>query len=314
MKTKNKGENMKIVFMGTPDFALTVLKKLYEEKHEIIAVVTQTDKPKGRGHKIQFSPVKIFALEKNIPVLQPKTLKDNEFVDTLKSLNADIFIVAAYGKIIPENILYLTKYGSINVHASLLPKYRGAAPIHHAIINGETTTGITIMKMDKGMDTGDIILQKKCNISMDDTYETLYNKLSKLGADALTEVINNIDSIETKKQDDSLATYAPMITKDMGHIDWHKTSLEIANLIRALQPGAYTLYNDKILKIHQVENYPTYENAECGKIIDMNKNGFAIKTSDGALAILKLQKQGGKIMSAADYLKGHKLSTDILFN
>lgn len=314
MKTKNKGENMKIVFMGTPDFALTVLKKLYEEKHEIIAVVTQTDKPKGRGHKIQFSPVKIFALEKNIPVLQPKTLKDNEFVDTLKSLNADIFIVAAYGKIIPENILYLTKYGSINVHASLLPKYRGAAPIHHAIINGETTTGITIMKMDKGMDTGDIILQKKCNISMDDTYETLYNKLSKLGADALTEVINNIDSIETKKQDDSLATYAPMITKDMGHIDWHKTSLEIANLIRALQPGAYTIYNDKILKIHQVENYPTYENAECGKIIDMNKNGFAIKTSDGALAILKLQKQGGKIMSAADYLKGHKLSTDILFN
>lgn len=305
---------MKIVFMGTPDFALTVLKKLYEEKHEIIAVVTQTDKPKGRGHKIQFSPVKIFALEKNIPVLQPKTLKDNEFVDTLKSLNADIFIVAAYGKIIPENILYLTKYGSINVHASLLPKYRGAAPIHHAIINGETTTGITIMKMDKGMDTGDIILQKKCNISMDDTYETLYNKLSKLGADALTEVINNIDSIETKKQDDSLATYAPMITKDMGHIDWHKTSLEIANLIRALQPGAYTIYNDKILKIHQVENYPTYENAECGKIIDMNKNGFAIKTSDGALAILKLQKQGGKIMSAADYLKGHKLSTDILFN
>lgn len=305
---------MKIVFMGTPDFALTVLKKLYEEKHEIIAVVTQTDKPKGRGHKIQFSPVKIFALEKNIPVLQPKTLKDNEFVDTLKSLNADIFIVAAYGKIIPENILYLTKYGSINVHASLLPKYRGAAPIHHAIINGETVTGITIMKMDKGMDTGDIILQKKCNISMDDTYETLYNKLSKLGADALTEVINNIDSIETKKQDNSLATYAPMITKDMGHIDWHKTSLEIANLIRALQPGAYTLYNDKILKIHQVENYPTYENAECGKIIDMNKNGFAIKTSDGALAILKLQKQGGKIMSAADYLKGHKLSTDILFN
>lgn len=305
---------MKIVFMGTPDFALTVLKKLYEEKHEIIAVVTQTDKPKGRGHKIQFSPVKIFALEKNIPTLQPKTLKDNEFVNTLKSLNADIFIVAAYGKIIPENILYLTKYGSINVHASLLPKYRGAAPIHHAIINGETTTGITIMKMDKGMDTGDIILQKKCNISMDDTYETLYNKLSKLGADALTEVLNNIDTIEFKKQDDSLATYAPMITKDMGHIDWHKTSLEIANLIRALQPGAYTLYNDKILKIHQVENYPTYENAECGKIIDMNKNGFAIKTSDGALSILKLQKQGGKIMSAADYLKGHKLSTDILFN
>lgn len=306
---------MKIIFMGTPDFAVTVLKKLYD-KHEIAAVVTQTDKPKGRGHHTQFSPVKNFAIEHNITVLQPKTLKDEEFVLTLKNLDADVFIVAAYGKIIPENILYIPKYGSINVHASLLPKYRGAAPIHHAIINGETVTGVTIMKMDKGMDTGDIILQKKCNITEDDTYNSLYNNLAVLGAQALIEVLDNIEDVEYKRQDDSLATYAPMINKDMGHIDWHKTSLEILNLIRALEdfPGTYTFYDNKILKIHQVENYPTYENAPCGKIIDINKNGFAIKTCDGALSILKIQEQGGRVMPVSDYLKGHKLSVDTLFS
>ena len=175
---------MKIIFMGTPDFALTILQKLYDEKYEIAAVVTQTDKPKGRGHKIQFSPVKNFALEHNLPLLQPKTLKDENLVAQLKSFGADLFIVAAYGKIIPENILQLPKYFSINVHASLLPKYRGAAPIQHAIANGETVSGVTIMKMDKGMDTGDIILQKKCDIFADDTYQTLYEKLSLLGSEA----------------------------------------------------------------------------------------------------------------------------------
>ena len=307
---------MKIVFMGTPEFALTILKKLYESEHDIVAVVTQPDKPKGRGHHVQFSPVKNFALANNIPLFQPKTLKDNDFVDKLKSFNADLFIVAAYGKIIPENILNIPKLMPINVHASLLPKYRGAAPIQHAIINGETVTGITIMKMDKGMDTGEIILQKKCDITQDDTYESLYNKLANLGAQTLIETLESIDSINLKPQDDSLATYAPMITKDTGYIDWHKTSLEILNLIRALRPkpGAYTFYNNKLLKIHEAENYPTYENAECGKIIDMNKNGFAIKTCDGALSILKLQEQGGKILSVTEYLKGHKLLTDILFN
>ncbi len=312
----NKGVTMKIIFMGTPDFALTILKKLYESDHEVIAIVTQTDKPKGRGQHLQFSPVKEFALSHDIPLFQPKTLKDDELVATLRALNPDLFVVAAYGKIIPENILNIPRLMPINVHASLLPKYRGAAPIQHAIINGETVTGITIMKMDKGMDTGDIILQKKCNISVDDTCETLYNKLADLGAQALMETLENTDALEFKPQDDSLATYAPMITKETGHIDWHKTSLEILNLIRAMnpKPSAYTLYDDKILKIHQAQNYPTYENAECGKIIDMSKDGFAIKTSDGALYVERLQEQGGKIMSSADYLKGHKLSTEVFFN
>lgn len=307
---------MKIIFMGTPDFALTILQKLYYEKYEIAAVVTQTDKPKGRGHKIQFSPVKNFALEHNLQLLQPKTLKDENLVAQLKSFDADLFIVAAYGKIIPENILQLPKYFSINVHASLLPKYRGAAPIQHAIANGETVSGVTIMKMDKGMDTGDIILQKKCDIFADDTYQTLYEKLSLLGSEALFETLNQFDSIEFKKQDDSLASYAPLITKDFCHIDWNKTSLEIMNLIRALKPnpGAYTLYENKIFKVWQLTDYPVYGTEECGKIIAVNNDGIAVKTFDGALLITQLQEQGRKIMSATDYLKGHTIKTNVFLN
>lgn len=307
---------MKIIFMGTPDFALTILQKLYDEKYEIAAVVTQTDKPKGRGHKIQFSPVKNFALEHNLPLLQPKTLKDENLVTQLKSFDADLFIVAAYGKIIPENILQLPKYFSINVHASLLPKYRGAAPIQHAIANGETVSGVTIMKMDKGMDTGDIILQKKCDIFADDTYQTLYEKLSLLGSEALFETLNQFDSIEFKKQDDSLASYAPLITKDFCHIDWNKTSLEIMNLIRALKPnpGAYTLYENKIFKVWQLTDYPVYGTEECGKIIAVNNDGIAVKTFDGALLITQLQEQGRKIMLATDYLKGHTIKTNVFLN
>lgn len=307
---------MKIIFMGTPDFALTILQKLYDEKYEIAAVVTQTDKPKGRGYKIQFSPVKNFALEHNLPLLQPKTLKDENLVAQLKSFDADLFIVAAYGKIIPENILQLPKYFSINVHASLLPKYRGAAPIQHAIANGETVSGVTIMKMDKGMDTGDIILQKKCDISADDTYQTLYEKLAVLGSEALLETLNQFDSIEFKKQDDSLASYAPLITKDFCHIDWNKTSLEIMNLIRALKPnpGAYTLYENKIFKVWQITDYPVYGTEECGKIIAVNNDGIAVKTFDGALLITQLQEQGRKIMLATDYLKGHTIKTNVFLN
>lgn len=307
---------MRIVFMGTPDFALTILKKIYEEKHDIVAVITQSDKPKGRGYKIQFSPVKNFALEHNLNLLQPKTLKDENLLNQLKSLNTDFFIVAAYGKIIPENILQIPKYFSINVHASLLPKYRGAAPIQHAIINGETVTGVTIMRMDKGMDTGDIISQKKCNISFEDTYGTLYNKLSLLGSNELTETLNQINNIEFKKQDSSLATYAPIITKDFCHIDWSKTSLEILNFVRALKPspGAYTLYQNKILKIWSLIDYSVYGNEECGKIIAVNSNGFAVKTFDGALLITQLQEQGGKNMSFSNYLKGHQIKTDVFLN
>jgi methionyl-tRNA formyltransferase len=308
---------MKVVFAGTPSFALTVLKKLYScDNIEIVAVVTQTDKPKGRNHKIEFSPVKKFAIENNLKLLQPNKLKDEFFENELKNFNMDLFLVAEYGKIITEKILNMPKLYSINVHASLLPKYRGAAPIQHALINGETVTGVTIMQMDKGIDTGDIIIQKKCDISSDDTYGSLCDKLASLGADALLETIDKIinSDIELKKQDDSLATYAPMITKNFCRIDWHRTSLEILNLIRALKPdiGAYTFYDNKILKIWSAVNSSLYSNEECGKIIDAGK--FVVKTFDGALMLTEVQEQGGKKMLALDYLRGHKLFQGAFLN
>ncbi len=310
---------MRIIFMGTPDFALATLKTLYNSKHQIVAVVTQPDKPKGRGHKIQFSPVKHFALENNLDLLQPKTLKDENLVETFKSLEPDLFVVAAYGKIIPEGLLLLPKLFPINVHASLLPKYRGAAPIQHAIINGETVTGITIMKMDKGMDTGDIVLQRKCDINSTDTFDELYYRLAELGAETLMEVLDIIDQgmeIDFKKQDDSLATYAPVITKDFCHIDWNTTSSEIINFVRALtpHPGAYTFYKDNMIKVWELSDYPIYGNEDNGKVIAVNDDGFAVKTADGALLITKLQQQGGRIMSTYDYLKGQDIEVDEQLN
>jgi len=306
---------MKIIFMGTPEFGLVILKNLYvQENFEILAVVTQTDKPTGRTRKIEFSPVKKFALEKNLNILQPSILKDIDLINSLKEFKADLFIVAAYGKIIPESILNIPRYFCINIHGSLLPKYRGAAPVHHAIINGETVTGITIMRMDKGMDTGDIIEQVKCDILPEDTFGSLLDRLAILGSESVIRVINNINQLEFKKQDDSLATFAPIIKKESCHIDWHKTSLEILNLIRALKPrpGAYSFYGDKIIKIWSAINFPVYVNEECGKILDINN--FVIKTCDGAIMITELQEQNGKRMSRDDYLRGHKLSQSVLFN
>lgn len=308
---------MKIIFMGTPGFALVILKKIfYNKNHELISIITQPDKKSGRGQKIKFSDVKNFALENNLDFMQPESLKDNNLLLKLKDLKPDLFIVAAYGKIIPENILEIPRYCAINVHASLLPKYRGAAPIQHAIINGETVTGVTIMKMDKGMDTGDIILQEKCDILQEDTYESLYNKLANLGADSLIKVLDNFDfdNLNLKKQEDSLASYAPIIKKDFCHIDWSKSSLEILNFVRALKPkpGAYTLYENKIFKIWDLIEYPVYGTEEPGKIIAITNNGIAIKTFDGALLITRLQEQNNKIMLASEYLKGHKIKTGIL--
>lgn len=308
---------MKIIFMGTPDFGLIVLKRIFcDEKHKLIGVITQTDKPAGRGNKVKFSAVKNFALENNLDVMQPKKLNDLDLVSKLKNLKPDLFVVAAYGKIIPESILEIPKHCAINVHASLLPKYRGAAPIQHAIINGEMVTGVTIMKMDKGLDTGDIILQRKCDISPEDTYGSLYNKLASLGAESLIEVLDSsdFDNLDLKKQDDSLASYAPIIKKEICHIDWAKTSLEIFNLVRALKPkpGAYTLYENKIFKIWALSDYPVYGTEEPGRIIAVNDRGVAVKTFDGALLITELQEQNNKVMAASEYLKGHKIKTNVL--
>lgn len=302
---------MNIVYMGTPDFAVPALEKLIK-KHNVTAVVTQPDKPKGRGKKIIFSPVKELALKNNIEVFQPEKVKDENFIKQIEKLNPDIIVVAAYGQILNEKILNLPKYGCINIHGSLLPKYRGAAPIQWSIINGEEKTGVTIMYMEKGLDTGDMILKKEIPINKEDTYGSVHDKMSLVGAEAVIEAIEMIEkgNVNAQKQDDTLSSYAVMISKDIGHIDWNKNSNEIINLIRGLNPApiAYTFYEDEVLKIWEAEQICCELEMKNGEIIDvMPKKGILVKTNDSAILIKEIQQKGGKKMSCPDYLRGHNI-------
>lgn len=302
---------MKVLFMGTPDFAVPVLEALVE-KHNVTAVISQPDKPKGRGKKMKPTPVKEAAEKYGIPVYQPEKIKDEKFVELLKGIDADIFVVVAYGQILSQEILDIPKYGCINVHGSLLPKYRGAAPIQWSVINGEKETGVTIMYMVKALDSGDMILKRKMEITDDDTYETLHNRMSYVGADALIEAIELIEKgdVNAEKQEDSLATTAPMIKKDMGKIHWSRNSEEIRNKIRGFNPvpGAYTEYEGEILKIFKADIVEGYEKGEAGEILSVDKKkGFIVKTGNGALLIREVQAKGGKKMNCADYLRGHSV-------
>lgn len=302
---------MNIVYMGTPDFAVPALEKLIK-KYNVTAVVTQPDKPKGRGKKIIFSPVKELALKNNIEVFQPEKVKDENFIKEMEKLNPDIIVVAAYGQILNEKILNLPKYGCINIHGSLLPKYRGAAPIQWSIINGEEKTGVTIMYMEKGLDTGDMILKKEILINKEDTYGSVHDKMSLVGAEAVIEAIEMIEkgNVNAQKQDDTLSSYAVMISKDIGHIDWNKNSNEIINLIRGLNPApiAYTFYKDEVLKIWEAEQICCELEMKNGEIIDvMSKKGILVKTNDSAILIKEIQQKGGKKMSCPDYLRGHNI-------
>ncbi len=306
---------MNIVFMGTPDFAVETLKKLIE-KHNVIAVISQPDKPKGRGKKLVNTPVKQFALDNGIEkIYQPERIKDEDFVKELEKLNADLFVVVAYGQILSEQVLNIPKYGCINVHGSLLPKYRGAAPIQWSIINGEEKTGVTIMYMEKGMDTGDMILKEEIIIEPKETYKTLHDKMSIVGADALIKALELIEngSVNAEKQNDDEATYAPMITKEMGHIDWNNTSKDIINLIRGINPMpmAYTIYKDETFKISEAEEIEGY-NGNIGEIVDVIKDGFIVKTKDTAIIIKEMQAKGGKRMKTSDYLRGHSIEKNII--
>lgn len=302
---------MKVVFMGTPDFAVPTLQELIKSKHEVVAVVTKEDKPKGRGHKIEYTPVKKVALDSNIKVLQPKKIKDDMFIDELKKLEADYFIVVAYGKILPKKVLDIPKYGCINVHGSLLPKYRGCAPIQWAIINGEKVTGVTTMYMDENMDTGDILLKSEIEIEEDDNAKTMHDKLSIIGSKLLIKTLDKIENREVIriKQHDKEATYTKMITKKMGVISWHKTVDEIKCFIKGLSPwpSAYTYYKDKMMKIFKVEEDDGYYEGEIGEIVDVDKNSFVVKLQNGAIRIFEIQIQDSKRMSVEDFLKGHKL-------
>ena len=305
---------MKIVFMGTPDFAQKSLEALYNAGHEILAVVTNIDKPKGRGMKLVESPVKEYAKSKNLTIFQPEKVRKNiEFIEQIKKLEPDVICVVAYGKILPSEILEIPKLGCINVHASLLPKYRGAAPIQWAVLNGDKTTGVTTMYMDVGMDTGDMILKQEVEIGENETTGELWDRLAIIGADLLVKTLDQIEkgTAPRIKQSDDF-TMAPMLHKEISKIDWQeKTAKQIKNLVRGLNPimGAYSYLNGKKIKFWKVEvEEDTNSNQENGTVIKANdKDGLYIKAKDGILKIIEIQGENAKRMNANDFLRGNKI-------
>lgn len=302
---------MKIVFMGTPDFARDSLEAIYNAGHDILAVVTNVDKPKGRGMKMIATPVKEFAIEKNLPVFQPEKVKKNEeFINEIKSLNPDIICVVAYGKILPKEILDIPQYGCINVHASLLPKLRGGAPIHKAIINGYDKTGITIMYMDKGMDTGDMISKVEVDIDDCDTAETLHNKLMNVSVPLLKETLVSIINGTNKreKQNDKDASFAYNISREEEHVLFDKTSKEIYNQIRGLNswPGAYASLDGNNVKLWSSKICENKYDKKPGTIVNIDKNGMEVVTKDKSILITELQMPGKKKVNIKDFVNGIK--------
>ncbi len=307
---------MKIIFMGIPDFAKESLQAIHKENHQILSVVTNLDKPQGRGMKLTASPVKQYAEENEIPVIQPKTIKGNsEFIEKIKELNPDVICVVAYGKILPKEILDIPKYGCINVHGSLLPKYRGAAPIQWAVLNGDKVTGVTTMYMNEGMDTGDIILKEEVEIGEDETTGELWERLSKLGGNLLVETLKQIENgtAPREKQGNDFTT-APMLTKSMAKINWEEqTANEIKNLVRGLNPimGAYTFLNGKKVKFWkvEVEKNELDKNAKNGTIVKVDsKEGIFIKTKQEIIKVIEIQGENAKKMPIQDYLRGNHIN------
>lgn len=305
---------MKIIYMGTPDFAVAPLEAILKAGHEVTAVVTQPDRQKGRGREVQYSPVKECALSYGIPVLQPLKIKEKDAVEELRKYPADIFVVAAFGQLLSEEILNMPRLGCINIHASLLPAYRGAAPIQWCVINGEEKTGVTIMQMAKGMDTGDILLQKEVVLDEKETGGSLFDRLMETGAELIVEALPKIEAGELIPvvQKEELATYAGKITKDMGNIDFAKSAVTIERLIRGLNPwpSAFTHYKGKILKIWEADVVSECVNAENpvpGTVIAMDKESFTLATGEGALRIRSLQPEGKKRMSCAEFMRGYEV-------
>ncbi len=303
---------MKVVFMGTPDFSVPALEKIAQH-HQVQAVVTQQDRPKGRGHKMQYTPVKEKALELNIPVFQPEKVKNPEFVDILKEMNPDVIVVIAFGQILSKEILDLPKYGCINVHASLLPEYRGAAPIQWAVIDGKKESGVTTMYMAEGLDTGDIIDKKVIELDKKETGGSLFDRLSLIGGDLILETLKHLEDGTAKRipQDDEKSSYAGKITKELGHIDFTKSAVEIEQLIRGLNPwpSAFTHIDDKTLKIWDADviNEPVKE--EPGTMISINKT-LKVATGDGYLDIKELQLAGKKRMDIVSFLNGYSIKSE----
>lgn len=302
---------MKVIFMGTPDFSVPTLEEIIRAGHEVIGVVTQPDRPKGRGKAVKYPPVKEKALEYNIPVYQPVKVREESFVNTLRKLDADIIVVIAFGQILPKEVLELPRYGCINVHASLLPKYRGAAPIQWAIMDGEETTGITTMYMDVGLDTGDMLLQEEVKIEREETAGSLHDKLSKVGGKLLIETLKRIEegTIQRIKQDDSKSNYAKILNKGIGKIDFNSSAVEIERFIRGLNPwpSAYTFLDGKTLKIWKAVVLEGSYQGKPGEIIEQTKEKMIVNTGRGALSIKELQLEGKKRMKTDEFLRGYKI-------
>ena len=309
---------IRIVYMGTPDFAVEPLEAIIKAGYEVAAVVTQPDKQKGRGKEVKMTPVKECALRHGIPVFQPVKIKEPEAVAELEKYQADLFVVAAFGQLLSEEILNMPEYGCINIHASLLPAYRGAAPIQWAVLNGEKESGVTIMQMDKGLDTGDMLLKRSVELSPKETGDSLHDKLMHLGAELIVEALPKLEKGELvpEKQKDELSSYAKKLTKAMGQIDWSKDAVSLERWIRGLNswPSAYTFFGGKTLKIWeaQVTEENGAQKAEPGQVISVSKEGFTVACGQGALQILSLQLEGKKRVSTREFLLGYQVEPGMI--
>lgn len=304
---------MNIVYMGTPEFAVLPLKKIIDSGYNVIGVFTQPDKPKGRGYVLTPPPVKECALKYNIPVYQPKSMKDGEALEILKGLSPDIIVVAAYGKILPKEILELPKYGCLNIHASLLPKYRGAGPIQWCIINGENKSGVTIMQMAEGLDTGDMLIKSETEIGENETADELHDRLSVIGSEIIIDALKKLEKglLKPEKQDDSISSYAPMLTKKLCPIDWNKSAREIHNQVRGLNswPVAVANVNGKKVKIYSTR--VSEKNGNVGSVISTNP--LTVACGSGSVEIYELQPEGKKRMKSDDFIRGYRIDENTVF-
>ena len=322
---------MRIVFMGTPDFSVPALKALVEAGHQVIAVVTQPDKPKGRGKEVQMTPVKIQAMEYGIPVYQPAKVREASFVEVLQGMEADVYVVIAFGQLLPKAVLELPKYGCINIHASLLPKYRGAAPIQWCVIDGERETGITTMMMDVGLDTGDMLEKAVIPIEEKETGGSLHDKLSMAGGDLILSTLKKLEegTLVRTPQTDEGTCYAKMLTKSLGDIDWNQGAVSIERLIRGLNPwpSAYTMWNGKTIKIWAADviagreaadflsesGVPAETGTAPGTVVCSDKRGLVVSTGGGLLSIRELQMEGKKRMDTPAFLRGYPIPAGDVF-
>lgn len=306
---------MNVIFMGTPDFAVPVLEALLQsDRHTVTAVVTQPDKARGRSGRLTFTPVKEVAVRHGVEVYTPKRVKDAEFVEILRGIPCDVIVVVAFGQILSKEILELPEYGCINVHGSLLPRWRGAAPIQWAILEGDKKTGVTTMQMDEGIDTGDILLKKELLISAEDTGESLFEKLSKLGGPLLLETLALAEQgkLAPEKQKDEEGIYAGMLTKEMGELDFSMEAERLERYVRGLNswPGAYTFFHGKRLKIWRAAAVSEDTKEACGTVVRVEKDGFCVQTGKGLLKLLEVQPEGKKRMSTADFMRGNQIENE----